>query len=346
VNERGRRIVDAARSGFHDATTATGTLEDHRTIAGRPVRLRFAGPALSTSFAAALGHHPTAHVPGRAPTVSLWDAATTGVPLDVPRPAEPDDGREHRTEYHDGHVEVQWVKDTVTIVDHDAGEAWWYAPDAATLEWFEVAGPLRYWIASWAHSEGCVFTHAAAVGDVRGAVLLVGMSGSGKSTASLACVGTGLRFLGDDYVVAEPGDPPMVHNVYGTAKLVPGGDTRVPALHAEFAAGDTSPGRKLVVTVAEQHPESIALTLPLRALLVCRITGGRTTLVPIAPSHALLGVAPSTLLQLPKAIGADALARMRDVVRAIPAYRLELGDDSAEVPEVIAGLLSCGAPRG
>ena len=54
---------------------------------------------------------------------------------------------------------------------------------------------------------------------------------------------------------------------------------------------------------------------------------------------ALTALAPSTIFQLAGADGA-ALRAMRSVVERVPSYLLELGEDTAQIPAVIAALLA------
>jgi len=55
--------------------------------------------------------------------------------------------------------------------------------------------------------------------------------------------------------------------------------------------------------------------------------------------EALRAMAPSTVLQLPSE-GRPALAAMTELVRALPAYALDLGGDDADVPALLRPLVS------
>jgi hypothetical protein len=67
--------------------------------------------------------------------------------------------------------------------------------------------------------------------------------------------------------------------------------------------------------------------------------GERTRLRPIAAAACLRALAPSTVLQLPHE-GGRALSAMAELVRELPAYALDLGDDGADVPALLHPLLA------
>ena len=94
-----------------------------------------------------------------------------------------------------------------TLLDGDRGAFW--ARDAEALPRWETAAPLRT-LLRWALRSGLHLVHAAAVVGARGAALLAGASGAGKSTTALAAAQAGLGYVGDDYCAVELGDPPRV----------------------------------------------------------------------------------------------------------------------------------------
>src|SRR2546429_207421 len=63
---------------------------------------------------------------------------------------------------------------------------------------------------------------ASTVGDERGAVLLAGAGGAGKTTTTVACLLDGLQFVGDNYVLLSQEAAPTVHGIYHNVKLRPG----------------------------------------------------------------------------------------------------------------------------
>ncbi len=182
--------------------------------------------------------------------------------------------------------------------------------------------------------------HAAAVGTETGGVLVTGRSGSGKSTTTAACLTGGLRTAGDDLVLVAWEDAPVAHSLVSTMKLDPATLARFPEL-AELADGTETVGQeKRVLWLGRGARERLADRLPLRAILVPRVSGARDSrLVPASPADVLRDMAPSTLFVLPGA-GAEGFRKMAELTRRLPCFRLECGNDLAQLPELVRGLVA------
>ena len=213
--------------------------------------------------------------------------------------------------------------------------------DASAAPLAERGSPLLTLWAWWLADHGLQLTHAAAVGAdgpaSRGAALIVGPGGSGKSTTALTCIGSPLRYLADDYCVVDPSDEPSVHCLYSTGKVASEDDERFESLHLHRV------GRDAEKTLYCFHPAGaglLARTLPLRAIVVPAITGRPATSRPISAMDALRAVAPSTLLQLRTGLDpSGALKRLAAVARRVPCHRLELGTALERIPQALEALL-------
>lgn len=168
--------------------------------------------------------------------------------------------------------------------------------------------------------------HAAAVGDERGAVLLVGPRQSGKSTTSLNLLTAGMGYLGDDYVMVGPatrGDGLSVFSIYSRARI-----QKLPAaLKSKQELADTTSfyDRKFAIQLYPFFADQIVLEAPLKAL-ICPYFGQKAgALVSVAKSHAFARALP-TLAYLP---GQEkiTMANISDCVFRLPCYSLELADD-------------------
>jgi hypothetical protein len=179
------------------------------------------------------------------------------------------------------------------------------------LKWWERAAPLRLALSWLLAGERRRVVYAGAVGDDRGCVLLVGGPAAGKTTAALAAVRSGLGFVADDYLLLRAGTSWDGVSLYGMAS------TR---------EGDT----KTVVDVASLRPGAVRESLPVRAVVLPRIAGGRTRWRPARPATALRQWGPSTAFQMPLDKG-GALPLMAEVVRQAPCFALDVGDDEGEL---------------
>jgi hypothetical protein len=178
------------------------------------------------------------------------------------------------------------------------------------------------------------------VGTRDGGALLVGRGGSGKSTTALACLEAGLQYAGDDHCLVSIDPIPYAHSLYSSGKLNPDSLERLPALRAAVANGDRLDCEKALLLLAPFAPDRVVAGFPLRAIILPQVHGGpETELRPASPAAALLALAPSTLLPLPKSHGAG-LAALATLTRQLPCYHLRLGACLQDAPRVIARLLA------
>lgn len=321
----------AAAGGFHDAFFS---------LAGYVVKLRFAGTALVPRLLPALAHVRTDPVDVPALTVRLFDSASTGTELPpAPWPPQAFAGFGKVRASIDG--QLNGVFDTVTFSvyrpRHDRGLYWLRDPRA--MHPADSGSPLQTILQLWLATRGIQMTHASAVGDDDGCVLIVGNGGVGKSSTALACLPSDLGLLGEDYCLLGPEDPPLVHTIYSSAKANEDTLERLPFLRPMVTNPERSPSEKAICMLADHVPDKLLARAPLKAVVIPRITGLRgTTSTPASASAALGALAPSTLLQLHGAAAA-ALARLARAVRSVPCHYLDVGTDPAGVPPAIHSLL-------
>jgi hypothetical protein len=218
-------------------------------------------------------------------------------------------------------VEVLRSRDTVRLLHGDRAAFW--VRDAGVLTRWETAAPLRT-LLRWAlRRHGLHVVHAAAVVGARGAALLAGASGAGKSTTALAAAEAGLGFIADDYCAIAPCAPPRAHALCAVGKL----ESPWPGLR-RLPGGPTPDGKHIVV------PDGLTREAPLASIVLPRVGGAAPGLERARPAEALSALAGSLLL-LPGSRQAD-LAALGVLARSLPAYRLTTGPD----PHVAAALLA------
>jgi hypothetical protein len=115
---------------------------------------------------------------------------------------------------------------------------------------------------------------------------------------------------------------------------------RLPWLAAKASNPDKLGVEKALVFLYEHYPESVATSMPVKAILLPEITGESVTkLRRISPGQCLILLAPSSIFNLPAA-GAEDFRSLGRFVKRVPSYALELGTDLSAVPDLIMGLLS------
>lgn len=302
-----------------------GIVERRLRFGDADVRLRFAGPGLAEVLLPALAHRAVDSGAVPAATVDVWEAgARTGD--GVACPWTPDDvgpGGLVRGSAVGAVIAVhEGYSGAVTLADLGTRAILHRVRERRAVTWWERAAPLRAALFMALGGPRRHLVHAGAIGDDRGGVLLVGPRGSGKTTAAVAAVSHGLGLAGDDYVLLEADRDPCAVSLYSTIAICSSG------------GGD----EKTVVDVAALPGGSVRATLPVRALVVPSIRGGRARVRRVSPGLALRAWAPTTVFQLPFDSG-TVIASLADVVRKVPCFALDGGDAAGDLADAIDQVL-------
>ena len=307
--------------------------------AGGPVRLRVVGRDLARHVAAALGHLAGPEQPA-ALDVDLWDEAVTAVPC--PLPSDPGgfprdvNGTLVRLDATDASRLWTLGAGAVTELDGARGRLVGWRADGSALSIEERGRPFPVALQAWLQSRGVVTLHAAGVACAGRAALIVGDSGSGKSTTALACATAGFGFLGDDQIaVAWAGAAPMAHSLFASARV----DGTVPEVWRAFPDVDQPPAGKVRVMLPAPGT-AVVPSAALSAVIVASVDAGQKSLLERATAkEALRATVPSTLL----GVVADRPVVLQGCARALlgrPTFRLRLGRDLDAVPGLVARALA------
>lgn len=314
-----------------------------RALAGNILRFHMAGEFLGTVLQTAIEHLPISNASDDDLTLYVWDETATGVTLpEAPWPwPNPDQAVELALPRgaEDFHPLYEPLNGVFGLYQESTRTAVIHIKDAHQLPTPWHGAPLFRIFHWWSHSVGLVLIHAGCVGTDHGAVLLAGKGGSGKSTTSLLCLAEQLRYVSDDYCLINARPEPRAFALYNTGKLHRDHLNRFPALAKRAVEPARDEHEKKVIFAHQHFPAQLASSLPVRAVVLPRICGGpHHRFVTISAMEALRGLAPSTLLQVSGYAGRH-LQAMAQLVRNVPCYRLELGENYATIPRTIADLI-------
>ncbi len=338
-----RAYVETAKEAFERALQSVCTPETHYYRLGELVLcLRFAGSALVPKLTPAFHHLKIEPVLNPDLRIDLWDEASTGVSL-APPTTNPADyvARMEIKGFTTNTIQVTYEVGggVLSVLDLESSTALFWVQDADQVPYYESGAPLRALLAAWLQTRGYQYLHSAAVGTEKGAVILAGKGGSGKSTTAVNCLRAGLFYLGDDYCVATLTPTPTVFSLYNSGKLNPDTPGRFPQFSDFIAQLPHIEAEKLLFFFGNRFLDQLRLSLPIKAIFLPRITSQTAKKIqPASAAEALTALAPSTIFQLPGA-GEAAFRFMAELVRQVPAYRIHLDSHLDGIPSVIREVL-------
>ncbi len=338
-----KRTLDRASRVWEELRARGAVTSRELSIAEIDVEIAVAGDGLAAMLLAPFDGLPPAKG-AVAATVGAWDFSSTGSGFPLRPPIGPP-GPYRCTIRRDGHpiAETQWSSpDVFRSADRTTGQQFLAVRHPSALSPREGAAPLRR-LLTWALGPDVLFVHAGAVGTDAGVALLMGASGAGKSSTSLACLRAGMGFIGDDYCVVR-GDPPVAHQLYGTARLCDHdvmrfGDLLQPAVAASEDDAELESDMKALYLLAPTHADRMLASAPVRTVIVPAPSGTeRPRLEPMTAGEVLRAVAPAALWQLNVDPGRE-LRALRHLLERVPCFRLALSEDRDANPPIIRDAL-------
>jgi hypothetical protein len=341
-------VAAAERPAGQSPAGRAGEIVRNYTVAGRPMRVRYANSTLADGFHPALAHlevvsNDMERQADDTPfVVHVWAGDVPGGQLPRP-PWESVDFFERggvRGYHGDRHMLVFDRRPGVfSGVDRNRQAGVFWARDTARVPYQEWAAPFRRVLPGWRHADGLFAVHASAVGGGDGGVLLAGRTGSGKSTTSVLCIGSSLSFAGDDFMLVQTEPEPYVHSLYSSAKL----NRAVLGWRSDLAAAvvdrDALGTDKAVIHAALAWPQHVTSGFVLRAIALPRPTSERATVARQVTSDVAFKALLADTLFTTHGPVRQVTRGLRDLVASVPCFELALGTDVAAVPLAIEDLL-------
>src|SRR4030095_10923311 len=264
---------------------------------GRDVfRFRFANPSLVPLLTPAFAHLQIE--PQKSDVeILFWDSESAGIELSAPPWVH---SRGSAVEFHgEGcFIQFDFVSEILSAWEAFGKKGVFWIQSAARLTSHETGSPLRLLLSWWEKESPLQLVHGGAVGSENAAVLLVGKGGSGKSSSCASVLQSDLYYLGDDYCLVETSPSLKVYSLYCSLRLRPDAVGRFPHLKDSFLNEDRIPDEKPLFILRGPLSAKLKKALPLKALLIPRITGKDSTQIRKAgPMDALKALAPSTIFQ-------------------------------------------------
>lgn len=345
------RQFKAMQSAFEQAVerNAASFTEWSYTVGGRHVRIRIVGREFGKHVTQPFSHLRSDALAAVDPnlTIDLWDENETNIRCRVSTPNGNAEWKKITAISSDGRFVGQQRPNSLSCYNREAGRiinsvAW---GDQLTI--YERGKPLDRPLLEWHNDQHIQVIHAGLVSRHHQGVLFAGKSGSGKSTAALACLFAGFDFLSEDFVGLEslPDGSFLGHSIYNSVFLKNDQLRRFPSLGPYVMKGMPHEEKSFVI-LSQILPERLGRAAPIRALVLPRVVDIREPrLRPASKGEALLALGPSSFLQIPnKGLGVRGFDKMARLVERVPCYRLEVGSDLQEIPRCIEELLAAVIP--
>lgn len=273
-------------------------------------------------------------------SVSLWDADESGLVGHPPAPGNDPTAPAIVSASSDGRFVLQRRTHAVVVLDRARRAVVGSFRDVDRMPLYDRGRPLHPQILLWNQDRGAPPLHAGLVARSGRGALLVGQGGSGKTTATLACLLHGFDFLGDDYISLRRGEGGAFvgHGVYGSTHVDPDHLARFPELFARAVFPQWAREDKAVVFLAEALPQRLTRASSIDALFLPTVKAGRTAVRPAPPAQASLRLVQGALALAPHA-GSGGMELLFELASVTPAFWLDLGTDLDEIPPAIAATL-------
>lgn len=344
-------LVEAARFAFGALAADVDLVIDAGTpvesfdvdLAGFVVRFRVAGDALAAAIRMPYRHRllPADNVRQPDLVADLWDGAAVGVACSA-IPLDPRMGPFGKAIWsRDGNYVTYQRPGSTSWLDLGGNRiiAWTESVDRLYLD--ERGKPLHKLIALWLRERAVTVAHAGAVGRQGRGVMLTGRGGSGKSTTALACLAAGMQYAGDDFIgmATDGAKMPLAHSLFASALLETEHLRRLPLYVGHAIPPNHEHEVKSLVALGEGFAEQLVPSLEVAAIVLPRVSGASAhRLRPASRIEALLALAPSTVLMMPRPEH-RVFDRLVDLVERLPAYWLDLGSDLGTIPEALAPIM-------
>ncbi len=229
---------------------------------------------------------------------------------------------------------IEGEEPALSIINFRKRLALLWLPSVSRIPGYQLATPLRT-IFNWILGDsGIQMIHAAAVGYKGDGLLMSGLSGSGKSVASLSCLKAGWTFLGDDFVAIGPGidsESVTIYSIYSSARLHPDMADKLDLKDA------TITDDKSLFFLHPEYSKQFKLELPLHRIFMPNISEEPSPSSRLATSDMVKEIMVPTLAYLP---GRErtTLKNLSYLISHFPCHSADLHGPVGAIPEKLRRL--------
>ena len=314
--------------------------ELHLRIADCPVRVRIAGARWAQIVRAAMGHLAIPGSPASALCIDVWDAEESGVPRVMPAQSEVSAPPILMRTSEDGHQVGEEREHSLIWLNRPENRIIGCVESTRLLNLDERARPFHKLISAWLEKNGIQFVHSGLVEHGGKGVLFIGNGGAGKSTASIACLRSGMGYLGDDFLGLGMERGRFIgYGLYASCLLNVHHIKRFPDLEPLGHAPNHAYEDKFVLYLTSAFSRGLKQRATVDALVLPRVVEREfSSFMPATKAAALKAIAPTSVMYLPRP-NRTAFERIAKLVENTPCFWLDLGRQIDSIPEAVKALV-------
>lgn len=236
---------------------------------------------------------------------------------------------------------VQSSPHSISCLDSIGNNAFYWIEDSDAFPWYEQTCPFRNIFHWWFRPRGIQLLHGAVVASAtERATLIVGSTGSGKSTTMQSCMRSGMYLIADDVHLVDMNEfPYRVYALYNSIKFNDESEVRLNSAFSHVLHTPPPAGEKYIGFMQESIPAQFLGSAQLSTLVVNSVhneVGSKLTKV--HPTDAKQLMAPMTEVLLGP-MPEDFFAVFR-LLKSVPCYTLHAGASLDQLAPVLQSLLA------
>ncbi|MDC1162016.1 hypothetical protein OAT18_01100 [Tenacibaculum sp.] len=330
---------------------ATESVQHSFSIANKHVNIIFSNTLLASKLLPAFAHLENSTLACKDLTIHVWDSKTSGVITPKPSFTKKEsnfalnNGYGYNVRYGDiskpRFIYVDNSNPFMCFFDPIKKQAFYWYEDASKIPYYEKGAPMHTLFDWWLETQNLLLTHAGAIGNEKGGVLIVGKGGQGKSTTAISSLwDDDLYYIADDYLILQNSPNPKAYSLYNTGKLnYDHLTTNLPHLLPLLDNPKTAHKEKALFFFNQSHEKKMIQSLSLSSAILPLVSNEElTTYFPVKPMKLLIGLASSTIYQ--SSIGSkEKLNILTSTLANLPCYALNTGKNLSDIPKKVKKLI-------
>ncbi|NLJ08024.1 MAG: glycosyltransferase [Sphingobacteriales bacterium] len=335
-------FFNQCRQLYLQAAAVSGETKFYFEVAETIVCIAFAGDSMVDIFTPALAHLQLPECREADVTFCVWDSDSSGVAMIDPPCRWSDftdrgdisgfESQRIKTAFH-------WSDLSVVVMDLEQNIGVFWVKSPAKLPFWSKSAPLRTLFHWWMEKNKKQLLHAAAIGNEKGAVLISGKGGVGKSSTAIRCLEHGMNYLSDDYVIVQLEPQPVVFSLYCSAKIKHAETSEYAYFRNYLLPYEKNREEKALMILYPGLKDRLVEKLPVNAILIPEFCDHDETSITSVPYWTVQSaVSFTTLSHLPYA-GRFTHELICGLCQEVPSFKLLLGKNRSEISPVIAKFL-------